>query len=77
MLRTQIYITERQRTELAAISKAAGKKQSELIREAIELLIAQEGRNKRELVLREVAGIWKDRSDLPDFDAIRHEWDRF
>ena len=21
-------------------------------------------------------GLWKDRKDLPDFQAIRHEWDR-
>jgi len=32
MIRTQIYLTDRQRAELSAISKALGKKQSELIR---------------------------------------------
>ena len=76
MVRTQIYLTERQRDELAAIAKAAGKKQSELIREAIDRLIDQEGRSRREVVLREAAGIWKDRTDLPDFKATRAEWDR-
>jgi len=43
MVRTQIYLTERQRDELAAIAKIAGKKQSELIREAIDGLIDQAG----------------------------------
>ena len=62
MVRTQIYLTERQRDELAAIAKAAGKKQSELIREAVDRLIDQEGRGRRETVLREAAGIWKRRS---------------
>jgi Arc/MetJ-type ribon-helix-helix transcriptional regulator len=76
MVRTQIYLTERQREELAAIAKTAGKKQSEIIREAVDRLIEQEGRGKRESVLREAAGIWKDRKDLPDFRAIRAEWDR-
>ena len=76
MVRTQIYLTERQRTELAAISKAVGKKQSELIREAIDRLITQLSHNQREVVLREAAGIWKERKDLPDFRAIRTEWDR-
>ena len=76
MVRTQIYLTEVQRDELSAIAKTAGKKQSELIREAIDLLIAQAGSSRRELVLREAAGIWKDRTDLPDFKAIRAEWDR-
>ena len=76
MVRTQIYLTERQRDELAAIAKAAGKKQSELIREAIDRLIEQAGPSRREVVLREAAGIWKDRTDLPDFKATRAEWDR-
>jgi hypothetical protein len=76
MVRTQIYLTERQRDELAAIAKRAGKKQSELIREAVDRLIDQTGRSRREAVLREAAGIWKDRTDLPDFKAIRAEWDR-
>ena len=76
MVRTQIYLTERQRKELAAIAKAAGKKQSELIREAVDRLIDQLGRSRREAVLSKTAGIWKNRKDLPDFKAVRAEWDR-
>jgi hypothetical protein len=76
MVRTQIYLTERQRKELAAIARAAGKKQSELIREAVDRLIDKAGSSRREAVLREAAGIWKDRKDLPDFKATRTEWDR-
>lgn len=76
MVRTQIYLTERQRDELAAIAKIAGKKQSELIREAVDRLIEQAGRSRREAVLGEAAGMWKDRTDLPDFKATRAEWDR-
>ncbi len=76
MVRTQIYLTKHQREELAAISKAAGKKQSELIREAVDGLINQSRRSRRVTVLREAAGIWKDRTDLPDFNSIRSEWDR-
>jgi hypothetical protein len=76
MIRTQIYLTKRQRDKLAAIAKTAGKKQSELIREAVDRLIDQASRSRREAVLREAAGIWKDRTDLPDFKATRAEWDR-
>jgi hypothetical protein len=76
MVRTQIYLTERQRDALAAISKSLGKKQSELIREAVDRLIDQKGNRRRKEVLHEAAGIWKDRTDLPDFQAIRAEWDR-
>ena len=76
MIRTQIYLTEHQRNELATIARSFGKKQSELIREAIDRLIEQTGKNHREMVIRGAAGIWKDRTDLPDFKSIRAEWDR-
>jgi predicted DNA-binding protein len=76
MVRTQIYLTRRQREELAAISKALGKKQSELIREAVDRLIEQTGRYRKETILKQAAGIWKNRKDLPDFRSIRGEWDR-
>ncbi len=76
MVRTQIYLTDHQREELAAISKTVGKKQSELIREAVDRFIYEEGHNRRKAVLREAAGMWKDREDLPDFRATRSEWDR-
>ena len=76
MVRTQIYLSERQREELAAMAKATGRKQSELIREAVDRLIDQASGSRREAVLHEAAGIWKDRTDLPDFEATRAEWDR-
>ena len=76
MVRTQIYITENQRKKLAAIAEAEGKKQSQLIREAIDQLIDHASSEKRESVLQKVAGIWKDRTDIPDFNKIRREWDR-
>ncbi len=76
MVRTQIYLTERQRNKLNAIAKTAGRKQSELIREAVDRLIDEATGDRREAVLRETAGIWKSRTDLPDFRATRAEWDR-
>jgi metal-responsive CopG/Arc/MetJ family transcriptional regulator len=76
MIRTQIYLTENQRNELATMAKSYGKKQSELIRDAIDRLIEQTGKSHREMVLRESAGIWKNRTDLPDFESIRSGWDR-
>ena len=76
MVRTRIYLTEHQRAELAAIARRGNRKQSELIREAIDNFIEQRPRHRRETILRESAGIWRDRSDLPDYEAIRAEWDR-
>ena len=76
MVRTQIYLTEHQRDELAAMARTAGKKQGELIREAVDRLSDQAGCSRRQAVLREAAGVWKDRTDLPDFEAARAGWDR-
>jgi Arc/MetJ-type ribon-helix-helix transcriptional regulator len=69
-------LTDHQRDQLAGISKTVGKNQSELIREAIDRLIDEQRASQRKAVLREAAGIWKGREDLPDFRAIRAEWDR-
>jgi hypothetical protein len=76
MVRTQIYLTKCQHDELKAIAKTAGKRQSELIREAIDRLIDEVSSGRKETVLREAAGIWKDRKDLPGFRKMRVEWDR-
>ena len=76
MIRTQIYLTDKQRTELSVIANNLGKKQSEIIREAIDNLIDQSRESRKKMMLREAAGIWKDREDLPDFREIRSEWDR-
>ena len=76
MVRTQIYLTERQRDELAALSKISGKKQSELIREAVDCLINQSSSHRRKAILSKAAGMWKNRTDLPNFEEIRSEWDR-
>ena len=76
MIRTQIFLTDKQRSEIAVIAEAQGKKQSEIIREAIDRLIDQTAQNRKIAALREAAGIWKNREDLPDFRAIRSEWDR-
>ena len=65
MVRTQIYLTEHQRAELAAIADHRGKRQSEVIREAVDRFMEQASRSRREAVLRAAAGIWRDRGPFP------------
>lgn len=76
MIRTQIYLTDAQREKLTAIAKKMELNQSELIRRAIDRLIDQTSDIQRKSILMEAAGIWKNRADLPDFRAVRSEWDR-
>ena len=76
MVRTQIYLTETEKTGLRALSKTTGKKQAELIREAVDLYI-ERGRNGQcEAILAQAEGMWKNRTDLPDFGENRRSWDR-
>ncbi|MFB3893427.1 MAG: ribbon-helix-helix domain-containing protein [Phycisphaerae bacterium] len=77
MVRTQIYLTERQQEALDVLAGETGKKRSELIREGIEKVIADSGRKRRRAAFAAAAGMWKDRDDLPDFAAMRAEADRW
>jgi len=76
MVRTQIYLTQHEREGLAKLTKTTGMKLSELIRKAVNRLIDQSSLANREAVLKNAAGIWKNRDDLPDFARTRSDWDR-
>ena len=76
MVRTQIYLTKEERDALKVLARSSGRKQSELIRDAIDALVHHFSRGRREGVLCDAAGIWKDRADLPDFEDMRTGWDR-
>jgi metal-responsive CopG/Arc/MetJ family transcriptional regulator len=76
MIRTQIYLTEQQRFALNKLSSTSGKKQSELIREAVDTLILKLNQKNRQAVLDRIAGIWKDSADLLNNDKLRHTLDR-
>ena len=76
MVRTQIYLTEEEQTALRSLSRKTGRTQSELIRQAIDSFLAEENELDRTVLLSQARGLWKDRLDLPDFQALRQEWDR-
>ena len=76
MVRRQIYLTEEVDQALGAMARRTGKKQSDLIRQALDHLVKESSKKHREAVWAKAAGLWKDRTDLPDFEQLRRELDR-
>ena len=76
MIRTQIYLTIQEMNELKALAHRSGKKQSELIREAVDEFLVKRSQTSRKRLLDEVAGIWQNRNDFLDFSELRKSWDR-
>ncbi len=76
MIRTQIYLTKDEHQGVAQLAKASGKKQSEVIREAIDEFLGKLGPQDKLSKVRKAKGIWKNRKDL-DLRAMRESFDRF
>ncbi len=76
MIRSQIYLTEKERASLKLISQETGRTQSDLIREAVDTLIEKRCRKNSKQKRQEAFGIWKDRDDLSEMQKIRDEFDR-
>ena len=76
VVRTRIYLTESQHAELAHLAEKSGRRRSDLLREAVDDFIKRNSPRRRETILRESAGIWRGRTDLPEFDRLRLGWDR-
>jgi predicted DNA-binding protein len=75
MVRTQIYLTDEQKWQLARLAAPSGKRQSQMIREAIDgHLVVREPKDWQE-ASEAVRGMWADRDDLDDFiRGLRVEW---
>jgi predicted DNA-binding protein len=77
MVRTQVYLTEEQDRGLKGLAESTGRKQSELIREAIERLLAEHRPKDWRQALEGVRGMWADRDDLDELYAdLRDDWER-
>jgi len=75
MNRTQIYLTAAEAQGVARVAAETGRKQSEVIREAIDQYLARLGPQDRLGRLREARGLWRDREI--DLDEIRRDFDRY
>jgi len=82
MTTAQINLTDSQADALQKLAAQTGKTEDELLQEAVNKLISEVGaaEAKRQdwlKSLRRARGMWKDRDDLPDFQQLRKEFDRF
>ena len=75
-MRTQIYLTDNQMKTIRSIARRLGKTQSEVIRTALDRFIERETADDKLDLLRAGRGLRKDRSDLPDLETLRREFDR-
>jgi predicted transcriptional regulator len=66
MLRTQVYLNDEQDRQLKRLAEASGRKQSELIREAIDLLIRERASADWRAAVRDACGLWAGRDDTDE-----------
>jgi predicted transcriptional regulator len=80
MLRTQVYLTERQGERLKALARAKRRSRSQLIRDAVDALLAAEKEEPRgdwREATRRVAGMWADYPEVEEIiAATRRSFDR-
>jgi len=79
MIRTQVYLSKEQEQALKSLALASGTRQSELIREAVDLLLAEKNilHGQWKQTLHDMKGIWSDDKNATQrMQAIRKEFDR-
>ncbi len=66
MVKAQVFLRSDQKKQLCALAARTGRKQSALIRQGVDLIIAAEARRDDwKAGLMQAAGMWKDRDDIP------------
>ena len=76
MVRTQIYLTDEQKLRLERLAAASGKRQSEMIREALDAYLAARGAQDWKEAFAAVRGMWAGRDGLDDLvRGLRAEWE--
>lgn len=76
MIRTQIYLTKEEHNGICELARLTRKRQSELIRQAIDEYLTRKKPADKLAKIRKAKGIWKGRSDLKLSD-LRKDFDRF
>jgi hypothetical protein len=70
----QIYLTKEEKAGLESVALAQGKKQSDIIRKAVDDLLARQGKMRKSEILDSISGIWAARKDIPDVRRMGRGW---
>lgn len=74
MIRTQVYLTEEEKSSLESAALSRGVSQSDLIRQAIDELLAKTRNVDKTSIIDSIAGAWADKTDIPDIRELRAGW---
>jgi hypothetical protein len=74
VFRTQIYLTEKEKAGLETAAHSCGLSQSEMIRRAIDDMLAATDQMNRLSIIDRTAGIWKDRKETINIRELRAGW---
>jgi predicted transcriptional regulator len=68
MQRAQVFLRDDQKQSLRTIAARTGRKQSDIIRRGVDLIIEKEQKRVHDWkkALQQARGMWKDRDDLND-----------
>ncbi len=76
----EVRLTERNSERADALARETGRTPEQLVNEAFERYVVEVSPARSagdwKASLMQAAGLWKDPTDLPDFDALRKSWDR-
>ncbi len=76
----QISLNEKNSERTDTVARRIGKSADDLVNEAVERHLAEIDAESPgvdwKAALMQAAGMWKDRDDLPDFDAMRRSMAR-
>ncbi|MEW5921591.1 MAG: CopG family transcriptional regulator [Bacillota bacterium] len=70
MKRTQIYLQESQKEELDKLALQKGRALADLIREAVDMYIADNKLKKTKEHIIETSGLWKNRDDIDSVEYV-------
>jgi hypothetical protein len=72
----EVTLTDHEHTSLVTIARQTGRTEAEVLHEAVQQYIIRFQHAHRRYLLQQARGMWRERTDLPDIQTLRTEFDR-